>query len=229
MTDSTHDKGIAARAARAALVLVFASAAPAVAAEPEEARLIKNPRQMIFEGKRSGEGYFSRDGARMVFQSEREPGNPFYQIYLMDLETGDTRRVSSGVGKTTCAWIHPSEEKVLFASTHLDPSAIDKQREELAERAAGTGRRYAWSFDPFYDIFEAPVGGGEPVRLTHAMGYDAEGTWSPDGEQILFASNRSAYAPTRRATTAGPSTATTAARSSGAASRRMAAARKSTP
>ena len=26
------------------------------------------------------------DGSRLIFQSEREPGNPFYQIYLMDLE-----------------------------------------------------------------------------------------------------------------------------------------------
>lgn len=32
----------------------------------------------------------------MVFQSEREAENPFYQIYLMDLETGDVERVSPG-------------------------------------------------------------------------------------------------------------------------------------
>ena len=27
-----------------------------------------------------------------MFQSEREPGNPFYQIYRTNLETGVTRR-----------------------------------------------------------------------------------------------------------------------------------------
>ena len=183
----------AGRAAMAALALALLSPPVATASEPEEARLIKQPRQLIFEGKRSGEGYFSRDGSRLVFQSEREPGNPFYQIYLMDLETGDTRRVSNGVGKTTCAWVHPSEDKVLFASSHLDPKALDKQREELEERAAGTGRRYSWSFDPHYDIFETPAAGGPLVNLTNAPGYDAEGTWSPDGEHILFASNRRAY------------------------------------
>ena len=93
-------------------------------AEPDdEARLLTSTRQLTFAGRRAGEGYFSADGKRMIFQSEREPGNPFYQIYLMDLETGDTRRVSPGIGKTTCAWIHPHADKVFFASTHADPQA----------------------------------------------------------------------------------------------------------
>jgi Tol biopolymer transport system component len=168
-------------------------ALPAIAAEPEEAALLSGVRQLTFEGKRAGEGYFSRDGSQLIFQSEREPGNPFYQIYLMDLETGDTRRLSPGTGKTTCAWVHPGGGKALFASTHLDPGALAKQREELEKRAAGTARRYSWSFDPHYDIFEVPAAGGEAVNLTDAMGYDAEGSYSPDGRHILFASNRHAY------------------------------------
>ena len=69
MTGSARGKRIAAWAAWATLALALASAAPTAAAEPEEGQLIKNPRQMIFEGKRSGEGYFSRDGAQMVVAS----------------------------------------------------------------------------------------------------------------------------------------------------------------
>ncbi len=177
------------------LLLAAPLAAPltAMAAEPEEGRLIENPRQLTFEGRRAGEGYFNGDGTQLVFQSEREEGNPFYQIYLMDLETGDTRRVSTGVGKTTCAWIHPTGERVLFASSHLDPEAQKKQKAELDKRAEGKGRRYSWSFDAYYDIFEVPAEGGDPVNLTDALGYDAEGSWSPDGQHILFASNRHAY------------------------------------
>ena len=130
-----------------------------------------------------------------MFQSEREADNPFYQIYVMDLETGDTERVSPGIGKTTCAWIHPDDERLLFASTHLDPDALAKQDEEFAEREKG-GRRYSWSFDEQYDIFEGPLtsdGSGELINLTDALGYDAEASYSPDGEKILFASNRHAY------------------------------------
>ena len=85
-----------------------------------EQRLIRNSRQLTFEGRRAGEGYFSQDGKQLVFQSEREPGNPFFQIYLMDLENGDVLRVSPGIGKTTCAWIHSDGHRVLFASTHED-------------------------------------------------------------------------------------------------------------
>ena len=173
--------------------LVFSSSAPGLAAEAEEGRLLENVRQLTFEGKRAGEGYFSSDGSQLIFQSEREADNPFYQIYLMDLETGDTRRVSTGHGKTTCAWIHPSGQKLLFASSHLDPEARQKQKAEFDKRAAGKSRSYSWSFDEYYDIFEVPAGGGEPVNLTNALGYDAEGSWSPDGEHILFASNRHAY------------------------------------
>ena len=163
-------------------------------AEPDnEVRLLTKTHQLTFAGRRAGEGYFSADGKRMIFQSEREPDNPFYQIYLLHLETGDTTRVSPGIGKTTCVWIHPHADKVLFASTHADPQAKAKQQEELAQRASGQTRRYAWDFDEHYDIFEADSQGGQLKNLTHAPGYDAEGSWSPDGTWIVFASNRHAY------------------------------------
>ena len=158
-----------------------------------ESTLLTKIRQLTFEGKRAGEGYFGAEGKRMVFQSERQADNPFYQIYLMDLETGDTERVSPGHGKTTCAWIHPHQNKVFFASTHLDPKAREKQQKELDFRASGKSRRYAWDYDEHFDLFEADLDKGTTHRLTDTMGYDAEGSWSPDGKWIAFASNRHAY------------------------------------
>src|SRR6476619_5182236 len=68
----------------------------------QERDFLTRIRRLTIEGKRAGEGYWSPDGKRLVFQSEREPGNPFYQIYVLDLTTGDTKRVSPGIGKTTC-------------------------------------------------------------------------------------------------------------------------------
>src|SRR5215475_9345159 len=88
-----------------------------------EARFISNARQLIFEGKRSGEGYFHPDGNLLIFQSEREEENPFYQMYLLDLLSGETTRVSPGTGKTTCGFFQPGTGRVLFASTHADPEA----------------------------------------------------------------------------------------------------------
>jgi Tol biopolymer transport system component len=154
---------------------------------------VSPPRQLTFSGKRAGEGYFSKDGKRLIFQSEREEGNPFYQIYLLDFETGDVRRLSNGTGKTTCAWLHPDGERFLYASTHADATAKDKQAAELKERAEGKRKRYSWDYDENYDLYAAALAGGEAVNLTRVRGYDAEGSYSPDGQWIAFASNRHAY------------------------------------
>lgn len=129
----------------------------------------------------------------MIFQSEREEGNPFYQIYLMDLETGDQERISPGMGKTTCAWIHPDGKRVLFASTHTDPESKRLQEAEYEERKNAKVRKYSWDYDEHYDLFEYTLADKRLKNLTNSRGYDAEGDYSPDGSKIVFASNRSAY------------------------------------
>lgn len=98
---------------------------------PKDAELMTNISRLTFEGRRAGEGYFSADGSKIVFQSERHDGNPFYQIYTMDLEFGDVEMISNGVGKTTCAWIHPDGEQILYASTHLDSDALKNKKRKL--------------------------------------------------------------------------------------------------
>jgi Tol biopolymer transport system component/putative aminopeptidase FrvX len=155
--------------------------------------MISKPQQITFEGPKSGEGYFSADGKKMIFQSERHPGNPFYQMYLMNLETGKTDLISSGKGKTTCGWIHPSEKKLLFSSTHKDPEWQKKQNDEIELRKKPVKGRYSWSFDDQYDIFTSDLKGKNLKQLTKAPGYDAEGSYSPDGKWIVFASNRAGY------------------------------------
>src|SRR5688572_32205684 len=97
---------------------------PAASAERD---FLTRPRRLTVEGRRAGEGYWSKDGRRLVFQSEREPGNPFYQIYLMDMASGDVMRMSPGIGKTTCSFINPETGDVLFASTHHDPRSKQQQ------------------------------------------------------------------------------------------------------
>lgn len=164
----------------------------ALGLEPSD-QFLSATRQLTFEGRRSGEGYFSADGRKLVFQSEREEGNPFYQIYLLDLENGVTARVSPGHGKTTCAWIHPDHQRVLFASTHEDPESLNHQKQELERRASGQARRYEWDYDEHFDLYLKDMRSGSLQQLTSTRGYDAEGAISPDGQQVVFASNRHAY------------------------------------
>ncbi len=159
----------------------------------DESQFLSNIRQLTYDGKRAGEGYFSEDGNALIFQSEREPDNPFYQIYLLDLLTGDTHRVSTGLGKTTCAFFRPGTDEVLYASTHHDVFAKAKQEEELKFRASGKERRYSWDYDEAMDIFSANRDGSNLKQLTNAPGYDAEASYSPDGKYIVFCSLRDAY------------------------------------
>jgi len=179
------------------LVAALAAAAGVVTAgedagtpERAETKYLRNVRQITFEGSKNGEAYFSHDGKQIIFQGVREAGNPFYQIYTMQLDTGATRRISTGKGKTTCAWFHPKKPRILFASTHLDTQSEAKQAEEIKRLKEGPARRYSWDFDENFDLFETDLDGGNPVRLTDAAGYDAEANYSPDGTRVVLCSFR---------------------------------------
>ena len=185
----------AAAAALACAIVVTAGAqsAPSSASDNHEKDFLSLIRRLTVEGRRAGEGYWSKDGKKLVFQSEREPGNPFYQIYLMDLTTGDATRVSTGLGKTTCAFINPETNDVLFASTHHDPSSKQQQDDELKFRSSGQERRYSWDYDPEMELYVKSARTGSLKRLTNKRGYDAEASYSPDGQWIVFTSTRQAY------------------------------------
>lgn len=158
-----------------------------------ESDFLSRVRRLTVEGRRAGEGYWSPDGKRLVFQSEREPSNPFYQIYVLDFETGESRRVSPGDGKTTCAFFRPHSNDILFSSTHHDPKSRQYQDEEIAFRASGKERRYSWDYDPEMDIYTFNEKTQVLTRLTTTPGYDAEGSYSPDGGRIVFSSMRDSY------------------------------------
>lgn len=189
-----------------AIVAVGASASAAQStAAYDESVLLSRIRQLTFEGRRAGEGYYSPDGTHMTLQSERAPGNPFFQIYDLDLTTGDTRRISPGFGKTTCPFFQPGTGAIVFSSTHHDPRSLEYQQQELEFRASGQERRYSWDYDPEMEVYIAPgpavtaagpdgeVDPSTLIRLTDARGYDAEASVSPDGEWVVFSSNRRAF------------------------------------
>ncbi len=180
------------------LSITMAADLPSADWQKAEAEHLKNIKQLTFDFVRAGEGYFSPDGKQIIFQAEeKDTGNPFYQIFTQDLATGSYRRISPGIGRTTCAAFAPDRKKVIFASSHLDPKAKEHQAEEYQrreeDRKNGVRRRYSWDFDPYMDIFEADPDGGSLKNLTNTKGYDAEGSFSADGKQIVFCSNRDGH------------------------------------
>jgi Tol biopolymer transport system component len=158
-----------------------------------EPTFLHNIRQVTRGMVKAGEGYFSPDGRTIIYQAE-PPGYPFYQIYMQPLAGGEPKRVSTGRGRTTCAYFHPSDKSILFASSHLDPQLAQTEaqarRQQEEDKKTGARRRYNWDFDPHMDIFAADLDGRNLQRLTDERGYDAEGAYDREGKQVAFCSDR---------------------------------------
>lgn len=163
-----------------------------------EAAYLSDLHQVTAGLTKAGEGYFSPDVRRVCYQGV-PPGYPFYQIYVQPFDpsapgVAEPRRISTGRGRTTCAWFSPDGTRLLFASSHLDP-ALDKteaaaQAQAEEDARAGRRRRYQWDFDPEMELFSASLADGTLTRLTDSPGYDAECSYSADGSKILFVSDR---------------------------------------
>ena len=163
------------------------------AEEPSiESKYLSNLRQVTSDFVKAGEGYFSPDGKSIVYQAVPKD-YPFYQIYTQKLDGKEAQRISTGRGRTTCAYFSPDGQRIVFASSHLDPQMskteeVERQR-QAEEAKSGQRRRYAWDFDPHMDIFESDTNGKILRQLTNTPGYDAEGAYSADGKQIAFCSD----------------------------------------
>jgi len=141
----------------------------------------RNVRQLTFGGE-NAEAYFSPDGRHLILQSKRPPFD-CDQIFTLDLETGEQKLVSTGKGRTTCAYFLKDQSRILYASTHL-------RNENCPPPVIRANGKYVWPVYVGYDIFTANADGSELERLTNADGYDAEGTVCPVTGRIVFTSTR---------------------------------------
>lgn len=176
-----------------ALALLIVLPSVAIGEEPsaaqQESQHLGNIRQVTFGLPRAGEGYFSPDGQFIVYQAY-PVGYPFYQIYVQPLDERGPRLLSTGRGRTTCAYFSRDGKQILFASAHTR-SHLDVEELKTREQEAAGGRRsYQWDFDEFMDIYVVNFDGTGMKQLTDAPGYDAEGSYSHDGKQIVFTSTR---------------------------------------
>src|SRR5690606_39227934 len=139
---------------------------------------LRNVRQLTFRGE-NAEAYWSFDGRKLVFQATRPPEVPADQIFVLDLETGEERMISTGKGRTTCAYVLQGDEEIVFASTHLaadePPPAVRVIR-----------GRYVWPIFETYELFRVRLDGTGLRRLTDSPGYDAEATVCPVTGRIVF-------------------------------------------
>lgn len=166
-----------------ALLSLLQSVPPTKKDEPlrfDGEKHLRNVRQLTFGGE-NAEAYFSADGGKLIFQSTRN-GRECDQIYTMNVDGSDVRMVSTGLGRTTCAYFFPDGERILYSSTHLESNECPPR--------ADYSKGYVWALYPTFDIFTARPDGSDLKRLTTTTAYDAEATISRDGKKIVFTSTR---------------------------------------
>lgn len=149
---------------------------------------LQNVQQLTFGGD-NAEAYWSYDSEKLVFQSNNKAwGVDCDQIFIMDItekeEGFKPPMVSTGKGRTTCAYFLPGDSTFIYSSTHADRASCP-----VLERPGSSGA-YTWPIYDSYDIYKADMDGNVVDTLTFADGYDAEPTVSPKGDKIVFTSTR---------------------------------------
>jgi len=149
----------------------------------------KNIRQLTFGGD-NAEAYFGFDNEHIIFQrAAPKEGIACDQIFYGKLpqkktDTFNYKMVSTGLGRTTCAYLMPDKKHVLYSSTHLGSKECPPVPDKKALK------KYVWPIYDSYDIFVADLNGTIIQQLTHEKGYDAEPVISPKGDKIIFTSTR---------------------------------------
>ena len=148
---------------------------------PSVDRHMKNVDQITFEGD-NAEAYFSPDGRRLIYQSNRG-GKACDKIWVMNIDGTDKRRVSPAHGANTCSFFFPDDRKIIFSSTSHLPGDCPPRP------PPSPGIHYFWPLFP-YDIFIANADGSGLKKITDNPQYDAEPIISVDGKRIVFGSQR---------------------------------------
>lgn len=156
---------------------------------PEETHF-KNIQQLTFGGD-NAEAYWSYDSKYIVFQRTNvKEGIACDQIFIgkVPKKSGDKfiyKMVSTGKGRTTCAFFTKDGKHIIYASTHLGaetcPPVPDRTK---------YGNKYIWPLYSSYDIFMADFTGKIVKQLTNSKAYDAEATLSPDGKKMIYTSTK---------------------------------------
>lgn len=141
---------------------------------------LMNVRQLTVGGE-NAEAYWAFDGSALIYQA-RKPGMECDQIFVLDPHTAETSMVSTGEGRTTCSYFYPAGDQILYSSTHHHDASCPPN----PDFSLG----YVWPVYTTYDVFASNVDGSNLRQLTTADGYDAEATFSPVGDRIVFTSAR---------------------------------------
>src|SRR6185503_13723762 len=142
-------------------------------------RFFKKLTQITFSGQ-NAEAYFAADGKRLILQRQ-ESDSTCDQEYTINIDGTGLKRISNGMGRTTCGWFYDGDRRVLYSSTFKSGARCPTPPD--------MSKGYTWGlFD--YDIYTSKPDGSDLKQLTTTPRYDAESVVSPDGKRVVFTSLR---------------------------------------
>lgn len=146
---------------------------------------------------------------RLLFHSNRTGS---YDIYMLDLATGEITQLTDAPENEVEPAISPDGTQIVYGRTRLDWSGqdlylmnVDGTNQRLLVSMDGIATSPAWSPDGsqivFYvtqasrfRIYTVSPDGGEPRQLIEGTLNDMMPSWSPDGTHLVFTSDRSGQA-----------------------------------
>lgn len=137
--------------------------------------------KMLTNGGENAEAYLSLSEEKLIYQATTGKLK-CDQIFTMNFDGSNKKMVSTGKGRTTCAYFLNRDKGILYSSTHL--------ADDNCPARPDWSKGYVWQLYDSFDIFLAKPDGSGVTRLTNAPGYDAEATVSPGGDKIVFTSTR---------------------------------------
>ena len=143
-------------------------------------RHLRNIRQLTFGGN-NAEAYFSRSGKQLIFQRQEKVDSACDQEYLINVDGSGMRRISNGLGRTTCGFFYANDRRVLYSSTFKHAPECPTP----PDRSHG----YVWPLGHL-EIYTSKPDGSDLRQLTDNGAYNAEATLSWDGKRIIFTSTR---------------------------------------
>jgi Tol biopolymer transport system component len=134
-----------------------------------------------------GHPHWSADGQRIVFNSDRTSPDPdaswsdrWHEIFSMKPDGSDVRQHTHCESVCTFGSLSPDGKKVLYRKV-IQSAGFDWSLESIERNS---------------EIFVSDSDGSKEINISNNAAFDGWPIWSPDGERIAFASNRTGPANT---------------------------------
>ena len=160
------------------------------------------PHQFTTGEQHDGSARWSPDGSQIAFLSDRGDKEKPAQIYLIPFSGGEASCLTQIDGEIDDLSWSPDGKQLLCTVRKLDAETLEREKDDQKKKLGVVARHYdrlfykldGYGYLPHErtHLWTVDARNGKAKQLTeHAIYDEIQPTWSYDGKQIAFASNRS--------------------------------------